>query len=81
LLAFQGVLGEALARSGSHYTPLKRFTPHMTLLYDHRSIDMRPVEPVRWKVREFVLIRSLVGQHKHDCLGRWELKQENPTIH
>ena len=32
LMTFQGVLGDALARSGLHYTPRSRFTPHMTFL-------------------------------------------------
>jgi 2'-5' RNA ligase len=48
--------------------------PHMTLLYDRRAVTEQPVPPVRWSVREFVLIHSLSGQSRHVPLARWPLR-------
>ncbi|WEZ84786.1 2'-5' RNA ligase family protein [Rhizobium sp. 32-5/1] len=54
------------------YNP--RFKPHMTLLYDEATVAERELaEPVRWTVREFVLIHSLVGRSEYEYLGRWPL--------
>lgn len=50
-----------------------RFTPHMTLLYDKRRMPIQPVQPLRWFVREFVLIRSFLGQSRYQLEGRWQL--------
>ena len=53
---------------------ISKFTPHLTLLYDERWIPERGIEPVRWTVREFVLVRSLIGRGRpYDILGRWPL--------
>jgi len=46
------------------------FTPHVTLLYDPRSVEEHPIEPISWTVSEFVLIHSMQG-HAH--LARWPL--------
>jgi 2'-5' RNA ligase len=48
--------------------------PHMTLLYDRRAVTEQPVAPVRWFVREFVLIHSLFGLSRHVPLARWPLR-------
>lgn len=54
------------------YNP--RFLPHMTLLYDEKTVPERELaEPLRWTVREFVLVHSLVGEGRHEYLGRWPL--------
>jgi 2'-5' RNA ligase len=46
--------------------PARRYTPHVTLLYDGRHVAAEPVEPVTWTVREIVLVHSFVGQtHRH----------------
>lgn len=45
--------------------PARRYTPHVTLLYDGRHIDAEPVEPITWTVREIVLVHSLIGQTTH----------------
>lgn len=42
--------------------PARRYTPHVTLLYDGRHIEAEPVEPIAWTVREVVLVHSLIGQ-------------------
>ena len=48
-------------------------TPHVTLLYDDVLVEERAVEPIRWTVREFVLVHSLLGQTRHVPLARWPL--------
>jgi 2'-5' RNA ligase len=48
----------------------RRFTPHMTLLRDSRLVDERPIEPIGWTVREFVLVHSLLGRTRHRHLVR-----------
>jgi 2'-5' RNA ligase len=48
--------------------------PHITLLRDLHVLAPERVEPVRWTVREFSLVHSLVGQGRHVELGRWTLQ-------
>lgn len=68
-------LHQELARclQGVGGKPDPRFTPHMTLLYDKRRMPIQPVQPLRWFVREFVLIRSFLGQTRYQLEGRWPL--------
>jgi 2'-5' RNA ligase len=66
-------LGDAMARTGLPGGAARSFTPHMTLLYDARHIEICAVEPVTWIVRELVLIHSLHGKTEHVWLGRWPL--------
>lgn len=50
------------------------FEPHVTLLRDRRSVpDADLEEPVGWTVRDFVLVRSFVGERRQVDLGRWPL--------
>jgi 2'-5' RNA ligase len=72
LIAFRQALCFALQKAGLGKWSMKGYTPHLTVLYDTRELDAR-IEPVEWTVREFVLLRSLVGQAKHVPLGRWAL--------
>lgn len=71
LTAFREELGEAIRGQGLRVS--RSFTPHMTLAYDRRVVAEHAIEPVRWRAREFVLIRSHVGQGIYDVLGRWRL--------
>jgi 2'-5' RNA ligase len=71
LEAFHQMLGAALTRSGLRRVANTNFTPHVTLLYDARSVEEHPIQPVDWTVTEFVLIRSMKG---HAYLGRWPLR-------
>jgi len=71
LTAFREVLGEAMRGEGLRVS--RSFTPHMTLAYDRHVVAEHAIEPVRWRAREFVLIRSHVGQGQYDTLGRWLL--------
>lgn len=45
--------------------------PHMTLSYDRRLAHPVAVGPIRWTVRDFVLIRRDRGQTQHEVLARW----------
>jgi 2'-5' RNA ligase len=71
LESFRQMLGAALTRSGLRRVANTNFTPHVTLLYDTRSVDEHPIQPIFWTVTEFVLIRSMKG---HEYLGRWPLR-------
>lgn len=72
LMAFQSALGEALQEAGVPL-PGGQFKPHVTLLYDRGGFASKPVEPVTWTVREFMLIHSWLGKTRYDELGRWSL--------
>ena len=50
--------------------PARRYTPHVTLLYDGRHIEAEPVEPISWTVREIVLVHSLIGQTTYRHIAR-----------
>ena len=67
------LLGEAMRRAGLWRTVRNSFTPHVTLLYDSRSVAETPVPLVRWTVREFFLVHSPQGHSRHNHLSRWEL--------
>jgi RNA 2',3'-cyclic 3'-phosphodiesterase len=71
LQLFRQMLAAALTRSGLRRLANTNFTPHVTLLYDVRSVDEYPVEPVAWTVAEFVLVHSMRGHHH---LERWCLR-------
>jgi RNA 2',3'-cyclic 3'-phosphodiesterase len=50
------------------------FKPHVTLLYDTQRIAREAVpEPVTWTSHEFALMRSHLGQSRHETLARWML--------
>jgi RNA 2',3'-cyclic 3'-phosphodiesterase len=69
LFKLQRHLGVALGVRGANL----RFTPHITLLYDEQSLAAKPIEPLRWTVKDFVLIHSLLGKSRYIELGRWTL--------
>jgi len=76
LMTFRGTLSLAMAKTGRLLGErvASSFTPHVTLLYDGRVVTERLVEPIRWTVREFVLVRSLLGKTRHIVIGRWPLR-------
>jgi RNA 2',3'-cyclic 3'-phosphodiesterase len=74
LVAFQRALEAALRRFGISEAAGRPYNPHVTLLYDERGVSKQKIEPIRWSVREFVLVRSLIGQGKHIALKRWQLR-------
>lgn len=66
-------LNEALIGAGMRRWLTWNFRPHMTLCHDAGALQERYVDPVTWTVREFVLIESLYGLHRHVERGRWPL--------
>ena len=74
LIAFQQILGTAMKQTGLGRWVDADYKPHLTLLYDSRSLAEQRVEPVSWTVREFVIVHSLLGQSRHSVLGRWLLR-------
>lgn len=73
LIAFQRGLGRAMAGAGLGRQVARTFTPHVTLLYDPILVADATIAPIRWTVREFVLVHSLIGQTRHIPLARWTL--------
>ena len=73
LASLRRELGEALVRQRWKLDAAAGFIPHVTLLYDTQAIVMQPVEQIRWIANDFALVRSLVGQGRHEIIGRWRL--------
>jgi 2'-5' RNA ligase len=76
LCRLRRMLALALIEAGLKKFARLSFTPHMTLLYDPRTIKPREIDPVRWTMTEFVLVDSLRGQTKHVPIARWQLRGE-----
>lgn len=72
VVALQRGLGEALMRQGLPAD--SRFTPHMTLLYDHGALPEQAVAPLEWQAREICLLRSVRGEAAYREEGRWPLR-------
>jgi 2'-5' RNA ligase len=71
--AFRQALCKAMARAGEDDGGAAHYTPHLTLLYDDTHVARRAIEPITWTVNEFVLVRSVIGQGRHEVLARWPL--------
>jgi len=65
-------LAEALARHGFGARLERRFVPHLTLLYDDKSLPEHEVEPVEWTADTFELVHSETGRG-HRVLRHWPL--------
>lgn len=74
LIELQRSLGEAMKASGLARWVAPQFTPHVTLLYDGKILPAEAVEPIRWRVKEFVLVHSLLGRSRHVPLASWPLR-------
>lgn len=57
----------------------RQFNPHLTLLYDERLLPAIDVPELRWTVRDFVLVRSVHGESRHEQLARWPLRGGSPA--
>lgn len=75
LIDLQRSLGAALQARGLARWVAPQFTPHVTLLYDDAVVAAQALEPIRWRVDEFVLVHSLLGRSLHVPLMRWRLRQ------
>ncbi|SDR56968.1 2'-5' RNA ligase [Rhizobiales bacterium GAS191] len=74
LTAFHQALGIAMKKAGLGRWVSPHYTPHLTLLYDDRSVAEQAVETIGWTAREFVLVHSLLGRRRYFPLGRWPLR-------
>jgi 2'-5' RNA ligase len=67
------VLGCAMADRG--FRPQRSFEPHMTLCYDSRNrVGRVEIEPVTFRATEFALVKSHLGQSRHEVLRTWALE-------
>lgn len=66
-------LADALKESGLGGATKGDFEPHITLTYDPVRAKPAPIAPIKWTVRDFVLIHSELGKTTHHHLGRWTL--------
>ena len=75
LRKFHVALVDALsATSLRAHLERREFEPHVTIAYAVRTAETPlPIDPIEWRVREFVLLESLVGRSIHNRLGVWPL--------
>ncbi|HET6632440.1 MAG TPA: RNA 2',3'-cyclic phosphodiesterase [Rhodanobacteraceae bacterium] len=73
LQALRAQLDERLCAEGLLPPDRQPFEPHLTLGYAARAVAPEPVVPISWRVHEFVLVRSLLGQSRYQPLARWPL--------
>jgi 2'-5' RNA ligase len=45
--------------------------PHLTLVYPSLGIEKRRIDPIKWRVCDFILVDSLHGLGEHVELNRW----------
>ena len=72
LVVFQRQFSVLLSRLGA--SSKQSFSPHVTLLRDRRSVPRQPIAKITCKMREFVLVNSLLGQTLYVHLKRWALE-------
>lgn len=52
----------------------RKLRPHVTLHYNSPGYRFKErIVPIAWRVEEFLLIESVIGQTHHNTLGRWPL--------
>ncbi|HEY1110235.1 MAG TPA: error-prone DNA polymerase [Opitutaceae bacterium] len=73
LHAFHRAFGITLRNQEAGHQVRNRFSPHLTLFWDDTCIEPLSVAPIRWRVDEFVLIRSRAGRGEHSIVERWSL--------
>ncbi|MEO6103960.1 MAG: 2'-5' RNA ligase family protein [Pseudoxanthomonas sp.] len=67
-------LGNQLMAAGLGRYLKREFIPHVTVLYDTRVVTPQAIEPVRWEVRDFSLVRSQAGRSDYEILASWPLR-------
>jgi 2'-5' RNA ligase len=75
LLDLQRRIIAAMADQGARLRAGWRFSPHQTLCYRRGETFSHRVDGFVWSVRDFVLVRSLVGLGRHEMVHRWPLGQ------
>jgi RNA 2',3'-cyclic 3'-phosphodiesterase len=71
--ALHEAIHRVLAQAGLVHPRARDFEPHLTLLRDRVDAPEAFIEPVSWRVGEFVLLDSVHGEGRHEVLGRWAL--------
>lgn len=73
-LGLRKAIAQAQGQVGLDVPGVSSYMPHVTLLHGP-MIDAIEVSipPIRWRVREFVLVHSFFGQSRHEVTGRWPL--------
>ena len=61
------------AMAASELQAKSQFNPHLTMLYDEQIVAETGIRPLRWTVRDFVLVHSVTGEGRHRHLARWPL--------
>lgn len=74
LMEFRETLSAALIKAGLRSRVDTAFNPHVTLSYDFSDVPERSIDPIGWTVRQFVLIESLLGEHRHVEQGCWSIR-------
>jgi len=72
LRAFQRRLVRCLIAFGIPI-PAYRFAPHLSLAYGATPDRRIAIPPINWLVEEYLLIRSIHGEGRHEVLDRWPL--------
>ena len=62
------VLDSAPAVAAGAVRTMPRYAPHLMLTYDKHRL-----EPIRWTVCSFALVRSHFGEGVHEPLRQWDL--------
>ena len=73
LIEFQQSLMKQLWLSGLPCKKSPKFNPHVTLSRGPLVLA-EPADAVSWIAGEIVLLQSIIGEGRHDCLGRWPLE-------
>ncbi len=76
LMAFQKTMYLAMCRAGLQGPRANaKFAPHVTLMYEDKTVADQAVAPISWLAHDFVLVHSLLGQTRHIHLGRWPVQE------
>lgn len=74
LLEMRRALVKAMLFDGIQVARPGSFAPHVTLAYSNAlPAGEEAIEPIRWHAKDFMLVRSHLGESRHDLLGRWAL--------
>lgn len=69
----QKAIAAAMATRNVAMRPDWTFSPHETLAYRKGAPFQRRIEGFRWIVNDFCLVHSVVGLHRHETIGQWQL--------
>jgi 2'-5' RNA ligase len=64
---------QALAGAGLLPAAEPNIEPHLTLLRTRAETPLKFIDPMKWTVREFLLLDSVQGTGRQVVLARWPL--------